>query len=109
MYKFKSPAAADLIMLEPNGKKILSIIGKDSETQPAKGIVLPAEMPAAIVALQAAIVAEDEARARIEAQAKERGEDAPRLEGISFKQRAVPFIEMLTRCQKANQEIVWGG
>ena len=108
MYKFKSRAAADLIMLEPNGQKILSLIGKASATQPAKGILLPQEMPAAIAALQAAIVAEEEARARLMEEAKEKGEDAPKFEGISFKQRALPFIEMLTRCQKADQEVVWG-
>ena len=29
LYKFKSKAAGDLIMLEPNGRRVLEIIGKD--------------------------------------------------------------------------------
>jgi hypothetical protein len=111
MYKFKSRVTGDLIMLEPNGRQILAIIGKTDTQTLAKGIVLPQDMPAAIAALQAAIVADENARAAAIAQAKEKGakeESAPKLEGISLKQRALPFIEMLTRCHKADMEIVWG-
>jgi hypothetical protein len=32
----------------------------------------------------------------------------PRVEGISLRQRAAPFIAMVQRCQKADVEIVWG-
>ena len=42
LYKFKSKAAGDLIMLEPNGRRVLEIIGKDAGP---KGIILPEEMP----------------------------------------------------------------
>ena len=49
LYKFKSKATADLIMLEANGKQILRIIGKEPAP---KGIVEVAEMPEAIEALQ---------------------------------------------------------
>lgn len=45
LYKFKSKAAGDLIMLEPNGRRVLEIIGKDAGP---KGIILPEEMPGAI-------------------------------------------------------------
>jgi hypothetical protein len=31
-----------------------------------------------------------------------------KTEGISLKLRAVPLIEMIKRCQKADAEIVWG-
>ncbi len=30
LYKFKSKAAGDVIMLEPNGRRVLEIIGKDA-------------------------------------------------------------------------------
>ena len=111
MYKFKSRVTGDLIMLEPNGRQILSIIGKADAQALAQGIVLPQDMPAAITALQDAIVADERARAAALAQAKEKGtqaEGALKLEGISLKQRALPFIDMLTRCHKADMEIVWG-
>ena len=106
LYKFKSKAAADLIMLQANGRRLLQIIGK-SDT-PSKGILLPEQMPAAIAALEAAIAREEAALKAAQAEAAERGEDPPRFEGISLRQRTVPFIEMLRRCEKAGKEIVWG-
>ena len=52
MYKFKSRAAGDLIMLDPNGQQILTIIGKFDGPADRKGILLPEQMPAAIEALE---------------------------------------------------------
>jgi hypothetical protein len=110
LYIFKSKAAADLIMLEPNGRRILQIIGKCAdEGAPAKGILLPEQMPAAIAALQAAIAQEDQGQQQAKAQAAERGQNWQRSgEAVSLRQRAKPFIDMLQRCQAANKEIVWG-
>ena len=104
LYKFKSKAAGDLIMLEPNGRQMLEIIGKSDSASGVKGILLPAQMPAAIAALEAAVAQEEQTQR----DAQERGETPPRTEGISLRQRAVPLIEMLRRCHKADKEIVWG-
>jgi regulator of protease activity HflC (stomatin/prohibitin superfamily) len=105
LFKFKSKAAGDLIMLEPNGRRVLEIIGK--EAQP-KGIILPEQMPAAAAALEAAIAKEEADQKAMVEEALAKGEAPPRFEGVSLRQRAVPFLDMLRRCQKANQEIVWG-
>jgi hypothetical protein len=107
LYKFKSKAAGDLIMLEPNGRQVLQIIGKDAGP---KGIILPAEMPGAISALEAAVAGEDaDKKSRADdAKGKGKGEAARSGEGVSLRQRAVPFLDMLRRCQQAGQEIVWG-
>ena len=45
LYKFKSKATGDLILLEPHGRHILGLIGKDPSP---KGILLVADMPAAM-------------------------------------------------------------
>jgi Domain of unknown function (DUF1840) len=105
LYKFKSKAAGDLIMLEPNGRRVLEIIGKDTGPQ---GIIQADQMPAAISALESAIAQEEAAQKAAADEAKAKGEPAPRPEGVSLRQRAVPFIDMLKRCEKAKQEIVWG-
>jgi hypothetical protein len=105
LYKFKSKAAGDLIMLEPNGRQVLQIIGKDPEP---KGIIEPAQMPGAIVALEAAIVREEAEQNAAAEEAKAKGEVPPRSDAISLRQRAVPFLDMLRRCEKAGNEIVWG-
>jgi len=107
LYKFKSRATADLIMLEPHGRRILQIIGKPVDA--TQGILLPAEMPAAIAALEAAIAQEEAATRRdAEAQTAECGAEAEAPQGVTLRQRAAPFIEMLRRCLKAEKEIVWG-
>jgi cyclopropane-fatty-acyl-phospholipid synthase len=105
LYKFKSKAAGDLIMLEPNGRRVLQIIGKDPGP---KGIIEPAQMPAAIAALESAI-AEEEAQLKAQGEeAKAGGQAPPRPDAVSLRQRAVPLLDMLRRCQQAGQEIVWG-
>jgi Domain of unknown function (DUF1840) len=105
LYKFKSKAAGDLIMLEPNGRRVLEIIGK---TPGPQGIIEPPQMPAAVQALEAAIVREEaEQQAAIE-QARSEGKAPPKFAEVSLRQRALPFIDMLRRCEAAGKEIVWG-
>ena len=105
LFKFKSKAAGDVIMLEPSGRRMLQIIGKDPQP---KGIILPEQMPAAVAALEAAIVREEAEQKAMVQEAKARGEAPPHFEAISLRQRAVPLIDMLRRCEKAGHEIVWG-
>ena len=105
LFKFKSKAAGDLVMLEPNGRRVLEIIGKQAQPQ---GIILPEQMPAAAVALEAAIAKEEADQKAMVEEARAKGEVPPRFEGISLRQRAVPFLDMLRRSEKAGKEIVWG-
>lgn len=108
LYKFKSKNAADVIMLEPNGRQVLQAIGKQTGAQ---GIIQPAEMAAAITALESAIQQEEAAQQAAVAEAKSRGDkvdgSAP-AEAVSLRQRATPFIELLRRSAKDGTEIVWG-
>ena len=114
LYKFKSKATADLIMLEPNGKQILRIIGKEPTP---KGILEVAEMPRAIEALRQAVQQEEDTRAQMDAQNVSGSVDTKETKGavtsgqerpVSLRQRAAPFIDMLQRAHKANKDVVWG-
>ena len=109
LYKFKSKATGDLIMLEPQGKHILKIIGKEPGV---KGIILPNELMAAIDALNAAVAQEELAIQAAKEASKSDGEvSAPATDGprtISLKQRVVPFIDMLRRAHAEDKEVVWG-
>ena len=105
LYKFKSKAAGDLIMLEPNGRRVLQIIGKDPGPT---GIIEPNQMAGAVATLEAAIATEEAQQQAAIEEAQARGEVPPRFEGISLRQRAEPFIDMLRRCGQADTEIVWG-
>ncbi len=109
LYKFKSKATGDLIMLEPQGKQILKIIGKEPG---AKGIILPNEMMAAVDALNAA-VEQEELAIQAAKEASKAESDTPALvadgpRSISLKQRVVPFIDMLRRAHAEDKEVVWG-
>lgn len=108
MYKFKSRVTGDLIMLEPNGRQILKILGRTAAEDGAKGILEPADMPAAIAALHSAIAADEQRRQEAVDKAIEEGASPPSFEGISLRQRALPFIAMIERCLAADKEIVWG-
>ena len=105
LYKFKSKATGDLIMLEPNGRRVLEIIGKDAGP---KGIILPEQMAAAITALEAAVAREEADQKALAEEAKSKGQVTPRFDAVSLRQRAVPFVDMLRRASQAGHEVVWG-
>ena len=98
LYKFKSQNAGDVIMLEASGRKVLEVIGKDAGPT---GIILAAQMPAAIRALQDAIALE-------ESHDEKQGEDIVSGNTPGLRQRAMPFIDILKRNHKAGTDITWG-
>lgn len=102
IYKFRSKASGDVIMLGPTGDRVLGLIGKEAAPQ---GIIEPGAMPAAIIALSAAVEADDAARA--EPGGTEDG-SAGKPDAISLRQRAWPLVEMMRRCEAAEAPIVWG-
>ncbi len=109
LYKFKSKAAGDVIMLEPNGRQVLAIIGKDNgRDYGAQGILQPAQMKAAATALTAAIGAEELAQKEAVAKAVADGKPAPKFDGVSLRQRAHPMLEILKSSEKAGVDVVWG-
>ena len=109
LYKFKSKAAGDVIMLQANGKRVLDIIGKGTgRDYEASGILQPPQMEEAMTALNAAIEEEEAVQKAAVAQAMAEGNKPPPMEAVSLRQRAHPLMEMLKRCEKAGAEIVWG-
>ena len=105
IYKFKSKAAGDVIMMGPTGDALLRAIGRDPS---AKGIIEPADMTGAIAGIERAIVEDEAARAEAEAEAKAEGRTLKPAEGVGPRQRMWPMVEMLRRAQAANEPIVWG-
>ena len=105
LYKFKSKATGDLILLEPQGRQLLQLIGKAVEP---KGIIEAEQMPEAIKALQNAVAVEELQQADAVAEAKAQGQTPPTFEAISLRQRTKPINDMLQRCHKAGQPVVWG-
>jgi Domain of unknown function (DUF1840) len=101
LYKFKSKAAGDVIMLGPNGDQVMRLVGREPAGQ---GIFEVAHMPQLISALEQAVAADDAARKADDTadQAQAKGD------GVSLRQRVWPLVEMLRRCHAAREVITWG-
>jgi Domain of unknown function (DUF1840) len=102
IYRFRSPATGDVVMLGAAGDELLRLLGREPS---AKGIVEPAAMPAAIERLQAAVQA---AEAPAEPAQTDEVDASARTEGVSLRQRVWPMIEMLRRAHAAGEPVVWG-
>lgn len=109
LFKFKSQATSDLIMLEADARRVLKIILGDDAV---KGIVQFNDLPRAIAALELA-VAQDETDRKQRAT-----QDAPLVSGeddepvvmndVSLSQRAAPMLKLLKRCLSEESDVVWG-
>ena len=105
LYTFKSKAAANLIMLQPSGERMLEIIGKDPSPQ---GILLPEHMPAAIAALEAALAQDGAAAVLSTNTATDNSAASSAGERITLRQRVVPFLDLVRRSHAAGVAVVWG-
>lgn len=101
LYKFKSRATADVIMLEANGRQLLQIIGKSPDPH---GIVTVAQIPAAIAALETAIAADDK---RDQPADEDERDAAERANTVRLHQRAAPLIDMLRRSAAEGADVTW--
>lgn len=110
IYKFKSKATGDLIMLGPQGDQLLRLLGR--EPSPS-GILEPPSMADARRRLEAAI-AEAEAGAADSAAAGNHADpdlddsDGRRRAAVGLRQRLWPMLQMLQRAEAAGETIVWG-
>lgn len=97
IYKFKSAATGDVIMLGPHGDQLLRLLGREPA---ATGIIEPVAMPVAVATLQAAIGAQE--------QVPVDDTEASARPAVALRQRLWPMIDMLRRSQAANEPVVWG-
>jgi len=109
LFKFKSKAASDLIMLEADARRLLKIILGDD---PVQGIVVAKNLPAAIVAIESAVAQDALDRKRGAEQAQTAGSEdeevAVPVHAVSLAQRATPMLKLLRRSLEHNADVVWG-
>lgn len=104
LYKFKSRAAADLVMLEPAGRRLLEVLGREPAAQ---GIFECDDLPALMRQLEQAIEQEEAMLEHAEEEAKSQGQSIRRPE-VSLRQRLWPMREMMRRSHAEGHPIVWG-
>ena len=116
IYKFKSKATGDVIMLGPSGDHLLRLLGREPGP---KGIFEPADMPALMATLKAAVLADEAVRAEsrrpadaaadaAEAVESGRADEAAGQAKVTLRQRVWPMVDMLGRAHAAGQPVVWG-
>lgn len=106
LYKFKSKAGGDVIMLGPDGDQLMRIIGKEPSD---KGILQVADMPAALKALEAAVLADEHAPAPAAAVQGDNAEPPEaRASRVALRQRAWPLMDLIRRALSTEHDVVWG-
>lgn len=98
-YHFKCRAAGDVLMLQPAGEQLLRTIGKEPG---ATGIIEPAALPAAMKAIEQAILRDEQGGA---GPAGPEDDDAS---PVRLRQRAWPLLELMRAAERAHEVIVWG-
>ncbi|MFO1329686.1 MAG: DUF1840 domain-containing protein [Rubrivivax sp.] len=101
IYKFKSKATGDLIMLGPQGDQLMRLLGRDPAP---RGILEVADMPVLRQRLLDAI-AEAEAQP---AAADGDDDEAAQRRAVGLRQRLWPVLQMLERAHAAGEPVVWG-
>jgi len=124
LYRFKCKAAADLVMLGPQGDELLRLMGREPAE---RGIIEVAAVPAAMAALEAAVLRSEQPQAPGSAPTKaptaapSAGAEVPAVDqdgtdqdpadapqAVLLRQRAWPMREMLRRAHEEQQPVVWG-
>lgn len=105
LYRFKSKAGADIVMLAESGDAVLRLMGRSPAPQ---GILQAGDLPALIQALEAGVAADEAQFQQAVDAAQAAGEPAPRRQGVSLRQRAWPLRELMARSQKEGADVVWG-
>lgn len=108
LFKFKSKAASDLIMLEGDARRLLHIMLGDD---PVKGIVQCGDLPKAIAALEAAVLQENQRLKQAQAQPHTPAQDEQAHaahNAVGLAQRAVPMLKLLKISLAQNADVVWG-
>ncbi|MCC7151713.1 MAG: DUF1840 domain-containing protein [Rubrivivax sp.] len=102
IYKFRSKASADLVMLGADGDRLLRLLAREPA---ATGIIEPAAMPAARQRLLDALAEAEAAAAQAPA---DDPDDACARAAVGLRQRLWPMLQMLERAAAAGEPIVWG-
>ena len=105
LYRFKSKAGADVIMMADSADAVLRLMGREPAPQ---GILEQAALPGLIQALEAGVAADEAQFQRSVDEAKAAGEAVPRRQGVSLRQRAWPLHELMQRSLKEGADVVWG-
>lgn len=108
LFRFRSQATAELVMLETDAKAALRLLGKEIASD---GVISPEQLSRAITVLQQAADADqaqrqkDNAAWQDDGQGSEEGSDP----GVYLSQRLVPLVRMLQQAHDEGKAVTWSG
>ncbi|WP_431260353.1 DUF1840 domain-containing protein [Roseateles chitinivorans] len=105
LYKFKSKAGADVIMLAAHGDQALQALGRGPAPQ---GILQAADLSALISQGESAIAEEQRSLDRAAQEAQAEGRKPPPKPEVTLRQRLWPLLELMRAAQAADTDVVWG-
>jgi hypothetical protein len=105
LYRFKSKAGADVIMMADSAEAVLRLMGREPAPQ---GIFELAALAGLVQALEAGVAADEAQFQRAVDEARAAGQPVPRRQGVSLRQRAWPLHELMQRSLKEKTDVVWG-
>ena len=105
LYRFKSKAGADVIMMSESADAVLRLMGREPTPQ---GILETSALPGLMRALEAGVADDDAQFQRAVVDAKAAGQVAPRRQGVSLRQRAWSLHELMQLSAKEIADVVWG-
>lgn len=103
MYRFKSRATHDLLMLHAVGQDVLRLLGKDPDHP---GVIRWQDMAVARQLLTDA--AQKTTTAKPTHDEDDVSEETPNASQIDLSKRIVPLLMVLKRCEQAQVDLVWG-
>jgi Domain of unknown function (DUF1840) len=102
LIRFKSPAAADVLMLGDSALEVLRLVGREGQH---KGIFEVDAQLGVVALIDAAVAAESSALA---APAGSEGSVSPPRPSVSLRQRVWPLRELLLQSHRERVAVVWG-
>ncbi len=105
LYRFKSQATTDLVMLGADAQAALRLMGKDLTPE---GVISPDQLTRAIEALQRAWQEDHALRRQEDTSAPDPLADTEGADpDVRLSQRLVPLLNMLELARKAGVAVVW--
>jgi Domain of unknown function (DUF1840) len=102
LYKFKSAASGDLIMLAPHGDELMRVLQREPA---ARGIIEVEAMAQALVLIKAAVA---QAEAPPDDGSDDHDDNLRQAPKVGLRQRLWPMVLMLERSLAERVPIVWG-
>lgn len=110
LIKFHSKAATEVLMLSQNAAPLLRAAGKSIRDEiPERGVFTREQLPAAIAGIEAAIHADERARAGDTDEKEDPDEPPvhPIAQHVELHQRAYPLLDMMRRSLDEGADVTW--